>query len=90
VAGGAYYAMYVFDESTVFLVSLVCGATGVLLGWGTPWGLMRHWWVLVKWVLTPGVAVFAWVYAHPLVLTAAEQAAGGGAYRPGQEGTLLA
>ncbi len=92
VAEGAYYAMYVFDESTVSLVSLVCGASGVLLGWGTPWGLMRHWWVLVKWVLSLGVAAFAWVYTHPLVLTAAEQAGAveGGIYRPGREGTLLA
>ncbi|MFB7259088.1 PDR/VanB family oxidoreductase [Streptomyces nojiriensis] len=92
VAEGAYYAMYIFDESTVSLVSLVCGATGVLLGCGTPWGLMRHWWLLVKWVLTLGVMVFAWVYTHPLVLTAAEKAAAaeGGVYRPGPEGTLLA
>ncbi|MEU6479784.1 PDR/VanB family oxidoreductase [Streptomyces sp. NPDC047017] len=92
VAEGAYYAMYVFDESTVSLVSLICGASGVLLGCGTPWGLMRHWWVLVKWVLTLGVAVFAWVYTHPLVLTAAEKAAAaeGGGYTPGTEGTLLA
>ncbi|MDX2680484.1 PDR/VanB family oxidoreductase [Streptomyces sp. NY05-11A] len=92
VAEGAYYAMYVFDESTVSLVSLVCGASGVLLGCGTPWGLMRHWWVLVKWVLTLAVAAFAWVYTHPLVLTAAEKAAAaeGGVYRPGTEGTLLA
>ncbi|MFF5448611.1 PDR/VanB family oxidoreductase [Streptomyces sp. NPDC012888] len=92
VAEGAYYAMYVFDESTVSLVSLVCGVTGVLLACGTPWGLLRHWWLLVKWVLSLGVAVFAWVYTHPLVLTAAEKAAAaeGGVYRPGPEGTLLA
>ncbi|MFJ5999447.1 PDR/VanB family oxidoreductase [Streptomyces sp. NPDC092370] len=92
VAEGAYYAMYIFDESTVSLVSLVCGATGVLLGCGTPWGLLRHWWLLVKWVLTLGVGVFAWVYTHPLVLTAAEKAAAteGGVFRPSPEGTLLA
>ncbi|MER7847429.1 PDR/VanB family oxidoreductase [Kitasatospora sp. NPDC096077] len=92
VAKGAYYAMYVFDESTVSVISLVCGVTGVLLGRGTPWGLLRHWWVVVKWVITLAVAMIAWVYTHPLVLTAAEKAAASedGVYRPGPEGTLLA
>ncbi|MEU7398812.1 PDR/VanB family oxidoreductase [Streptomyces albogriseolus] len=92
VAEGAYYAMYVFDETTVSLVSLVSGVTGVLLGCGTPWGLLRHWWVLVKWVLALSVAVFAWVYTHPLVLTAAERAGEtrGDTYRPGTEAAVLA
>jgi hypothetical protein len=27
---------------------LVCLATGLLLGLGTKWGLVRYWWVLVK------------------------------------------
>ncbi len=92
IAEGAYYAMYIFDETTVSIVSLVSGVTGVLLGCGTPWGLLRHWWVLVKWVLALSIAVFAWVYTHPLVLTAAERAgqAEGGTYRPGTEAAVLA
>ncbi|WP_438486749.1 PDR/VanB family oxidoreductase [Streptomyces sp. S186] len=92
IAKGAYYAMYVFDETTVSIVSLVSGVTGVLLGCGTPWGLLRHWWVLVKWALALSVALFAWVYTHPLVLIAAAQAgeAEGGTYRPSTEGALLA
>ncbi|MGW7416909.1 2Fe-2S iron-sulfur cluster-binding protein [Streptomyces sp. NPDC054863] len=92
IAEGAYFAMYIFDETTVSLISLVCGVTGVLLGHGTPWGLLRHRWVLTKWVLSLAVAVFAWVYTHPLVLVAAEKAAAskGGVYRPSEEGALLA
>ncbi|MEU3838551.1 PDR/VanB family oxidoreductase [Streptomyces sp. NPDC028635] len=91
VAEGAYYAMYVFDETTVSLVGLTSGVSGVLLGCGTPWGLLRHWWVLVKWVLALVVLVFAWAYTHPLVLAAARRAgeAGQDAYRPGSEATLL-
>jgi hypothetical protein len=30
---------------------LVCLATGLLLGLGTKWGLLRYWWVLVKLVV---------------------------------------
>lgn len=32
-------------------------ATGVVLGLGTAWGLVRHWWVLVSLVLTAVAAV---------------------------------
>jgi hypothetical protein len=36
---------------------LVAFATGVLLGVGTRWGLVKHWWVLVKIVLNLAVVV---------------------------------
>lgn len=31
--------------------------TGIVLALGTPWGLFRHWWIVVKLVLTVGVIV---------------------------------
>lgn len=33
-------------------LSLAILATGLILGLGTPWGLLRYWWVLVKLVLS--------------------------------------
>ncbi|MGW0737863.1 PDR/VanB family oxidoreductase [Streptomyces sp. NPDC002851] len=90
VAEGAYYAMYVFDETTVSIVGLASLITGVLLGTGTPWGLLRHWWVVVKGSIALFMLVFAWAYTHPLVITAAEQAGEArGGYTPSTEGTIL-
>jgi hypothetical protein len=43
----------------IFLVPVSMGTlvTGVLLSFGTPWGLIRHYWVLVKFVLTVALVV---------------------------------
>jgi hypothetical protein len=48
----AYVAVGIFGG--VFLVPVSMGTlvTGVLLSVGTPWGLVRHYWVVVKFVLT--------------------------------------
>jgi hypothetical protein len=42
----------------IFLVPVSMGTlvTGILLSVGTPWGLARHYWVLVKFVLTVALA----------------------------------
>jgi hypothetical protein len=59
------------DRIDVFLVIPLAFGTlvgGVLVSLATPWGLVRHWWVLVKLVLTVAVIVFStfgvgvWVY----------------------------
>src|SRR5918998_147709 len=48
----AYVAASIFGG--IFLVPVSMGAlvTGVLLSVGTPWGLVRHYWVLIKIVFT--------------------------------------
>src|SRR5215212_8163986 len=53
----AYVAVGLFGG--IFLVPVSIGAliTGVLLSVGTPWGLIRHYWVLVKFVLTVALTV---------------------------------
>ncbi|GLZ49889.1 hypothetical protein Acsp06_60740 [Actinomycetospora sp. NBRC 106375] len=48
-------------------------ATGVVLGLLTPWGLARHWWVLVKLVLTVAVIVFSTLGVGVWVLESIER-----------------
>ncbi|MEV7503814.1 DUF2269 domain-containing protein [Streptomyces sp. NPDC093018] len=85
VAKGVYYAMRVFDDTSVTAFSLTAAITGILLSCGTKWGLLLHWWIVVKWAITLFMTVFAWFVIHPAVLTASERtaAAGGGPPRPG-------
>jgi hypothetical protein len=52
VLRAAYVAMGIFGGIFLVPVSMGTLVTGVLLSVGTPWGLIRHYWVLVKFVLT--------------------------------------
>jgi hypothetical protein len=71
----AYGAMRVLADVLIVPVALVALVTGVLLGVGTRWGLIRHWWVAAKLVLT--LAAAASIFAlRPLTH---EAAANGGA-----------
>jgi hypothetical protein len=49
---GAYIAMNLIGQFIIVPLSLLALLTGVVQGLGTPWGLVRHYWVLVKLVLT--------------------------------------
>ncbi|MGK5684241.1 hypothetical protein [Actinoplanes sp. URMC 104] len=44
----AYRALGTFVVCPMLSSGLVCLGTGVLLGLGTRWGLIRYWWVAVK------------------------------------------
>lgn len=48
----AYVAMDVFGDVLLIPVALLTLVTGILLGVGTRWGLLRYYWVLTKLVLT--------------------------------------
>ncbi len=48
VRGLAYRALAAFAVWPMLTAGLVCLATGVVLGLGTKWGLLRYWWVAVK------------------------------------------
>ena len=48
-------------------LSLGILATGLLSGWGTSWGLLRYWWVLVKLVLSLVMTVLVFVSLVPAV-----------------------
>jgi hypothetical protein len=57
VLRAAYVAMGIFGGIFLVPVSMGTLVTGVLLSFGTPWGLIRHYWVLVKFVLTVALVV---------------------------------
>ncbi len=48
VRGLAYRALAAFVVGPMLTSGLVCLFTGVVLGLGTKWGLLRYWWVAVK------------------------------------------
>ncbi len=47
-AGAALRSLEFFAVWPMFTVSLVCLGTGVLLGIGTKYGVLRYWWVAAK------------------------------------------
>lgn len=50
--GAAYEALGRFVVAPMLGSALLCATTGTVLGLATRWGLARHWWVLVKLVIT--------------------------------------
>lgn len=76
-ARAAYLALGVFGDWLLVPVSLASLLSGVWLGLGTSWGLLRHRWVAVKLVVTVG-ATAATVFAlRPNIVHAAGAAASG-------------
>jgi uncharacterized membrane protein len=57
VSGPAYIAMDVIASLVVVPLVFASLATGVVQSLNTAWGLFRHYWVLVKFILTIFVAV---------------------------------
>src|SRR5262245_5113113 len=49
---GAYIAMYVLVRAAIVPLALATVLVGIINALTTPWGLFRHYWVLVKLVLT--------------------------------------
>jgi hypothetical protein len=68
------------------LAALVSGAA---LGLLTPWGLLRHWWVTVKLVLTTAGAVLALVVLTPALGDAAQAVRSGNALPTAQRLELV-
>jgi hypothetical protein len=52
VVRGVYVSMHVMTWWAIVPLSSLSFATGLLASLGTPWGLVRHYWVLVKLGLT--------------------------------------
>ncbi|WP_050791655.1 DUF2269 family protein, partial [Streptomyces pristinaespiralis] len=82
VAKGVYYAMYVFDDTCVTVFSITAALSGILLSCGTKWGLLLHWWIIAKWVITLFMTIFAWFVIHPIVMKATDNTATAGGAPP--------
>ena len=70
----AYVAMDLIARAVVTPLALTALATGVLQGLGTPWGVFRHYWVLIK-LLATSFATAVLLAKLPLIATAARMAA---------------
>lgn len=55
----AFNAIHLIDAYVVIPAAFAALITGVVLSVGTSWGLTRHWWVLIKLLLTIAVILFA-------------------------------
>ncbi|MGP3926134.1 2Fe-2S iron-sulfur cluster-binding protein [Streptomyces sp. 8N616] len=60
----AYDIMHLFDLTLVIPSMALALITGVVVSVGTPWGLIRHWWVLLKFVIALSLPLFAAFFEH--------------------------
>jgi uncharacterized membrane protein len=68
-----YRALELFAVWPLLATGLVCLASGVVLGLGTKYGLVRYWWVAIKLVLNIVLTALVLVALRPEVSKAAEQ-----------------
>lgn len=54
VVGAAWVAMGLIASWAIVPLALASLLTGLVMALGTKWGLFRHWWVLISFLLTVG------------------------------------
>lgn len=69
-----FLALDRFAVWPLLVTGLVCLVTGVILGWGSKWGLVRYWWVAIKLVLNVILTGLVLVALRGAVAEAAGQA----------------
>jgi hypothetical protein len=70
----SYRALEVVAVGPLLACGLVCLLTGIVLGFGSRWGLVRYWWVVVKLVLNLVLTGLVLVALAPEVAAHADQA----------------
>lgn len=84
---GAYELMHVFDLFIVIPTMMLSILTGLVVSLGSKWGLVKHWWVLLKLVIAlsiPAVAIVESQWVQELAARTADPAA-----EPGGTGLTL-
>jgi hypothetical protein len=71
----AFTFMHVYDLTIMIPLGYLALVTGVLLSVGTNWGLLKHWWIVTKLVLTIAVLAFAGFFTSGWVLGAVARTA---------------
>ena len=61
-----YLAMELLGWCLLVPLSLASLLSGIVQGLGTPWGLLRHYWVLIKLLLTPLATLVLLVHMRPI------------------------
>jgi hypothetical protein len=67
---GAYLATDLITRFVIVPLSISSLLIGLVQGLGTRWGLFRHYWVLIKFVLTVLASVLLLVHTQPIGLVA--------------------
>ena len=62
----AYLAMELTGWYVLVPLCLASLMTGLVMSLGTPWGLFRHYWVLIKFLITAVSALILFVYTQTL------------------------
>jgi hypothetical protein len=78
-------AIYRVVETSLWLsvpIAAVAGLTGLLLGLGTPWGLAKHWWVVLKEIAFVPLVVTDLLVVAPSVHDAARGGPTAGLFDP--------
>jgi len=73
IVRGAYLAMNLIGLFIIVPLSLAALLTGLVQSLGTHWGLFRHYWVLVKFLLTIGATMFLLLHQFTAVAQAAKR-----------------
>jgi hypothetical protein len=63
---GVYLAMQLTGWYVLVPLCVASLATGLIMSLGTSWGLFRHYWVLVKFVITILAAIILFMYTQTL------------------------
>ncbi|GAA2638105.1 hypothetical protein [Paractinoplanes durhamensis] len=74
--GLALRALGTFVWWPMLTSALICLITGLVLGWGTKWGLIRYWWVAVKLVLNLTLCTLILLALRPTMAEAIAYGAG--------------
>jgi hypothetical protein len=73
IVRGAYLSMNLIGQLIIVPLSLAALLTGLIQSLGTPWGLFRHYWVLVKFTLTIGATLLLLLHQFTAVAEAARR-----------------
>ncbi|MFJ2592226.1 hypothetical protein [Streptomyces erythrochromogenes] len=89
---GAYLAMDVVGWYVIVPFSAACLLTGLVQSFGTVWGLLRHYWVIAKLLITVVATVLLLVHMQPVghLADAAARAALAGGELQGMRIQLIA
>jgi hypothetical protein len=91
VRGLAYRALAAFAVGPMLTAGLICLVSGLVLGLGTKWGLLRYWWVAVKIVLNLVLCTLILVALEPglAAVAAYGRELGSGAQAPAEVSSLF-
>ncbi len=79
VVRGAYLSMDLISRFVIIPMCLAALATGLLQALGTPWGLFRHYWIVIKFGLAIFATIALLIHQFAVMAVAAKRVSGAGA-----------